>query len=252
MSKVAAFLQNEVTVDRASTSNALEAHPKETAMNHAAIDLGGKESQICIRQPDGTIIEERKVPTRKLTELVMTWAPSRVVMETSAEAFKIADAALAAGHQVRVVPETLVRLLGVGEHGVKNDRRDAQQLSRASWQTDVPSVHIPSKLAREPKSICGARDVLVGTRTKLINNVRGWMRTRLWKLRGGTTGTFADRVRGHAAAVGEPFPEHTECQLRMLSVVVEETKAADKQLHSLAREHEVTRSESVGKSMSRT
>ena len=31
-------------------------------MNHVAIDLGGKESQICIRQPDGTIVEERKVP----------------------------------------------------------------------------------------------------------------------------------------------------------------------------------------------
>jgi hypothetical protein len=25
-------------------------------MNHVAVDLGGKESQICIRQPDGTII----------------------------------------------------------------------------------------------------------------------------------------------------------------------------------------------------
>ena len=113
-------------------------------MNHVAIDLGGKESQICIRHPDGAIVEERKVPTRKLTELVSTWPASRVVMETSAEAFRIADAALAAGHQVRVVPGTLVRLLGVGDRGVKNDKRDAQQLSKASWQTDVPSVHIPS------------------------------------------------------------------------------------------------------------
>ena len=112
-------------------------------MNHVAIDLGGKESQICIRQPDGAIVEERKVPTRKLTELVATWPASRVVMETSAEAFRIADAALAAGHQVRVVPATLVRLLGVGERGVKNDQRDAQQLSKASWQTDVPSVRNP-------------------------------------------------------------------------------------------------------------
>ena len=210
-------------------------------MNHAAIDLGGKESQICIRQPDGAIIEERKVPTRKLTELVATWAPSRVVMETSAEAFKIADAAIAAGHQVRVVPGTLVRLLGVGERGVKNDQRDAQQLSKASWQTDVPSVHIPSKPARELKSICGARDVLVGTRTKLINNVRGWLRTQLWKLRSGTTGTFADRVRGHATALGEVLPEHIERQLRMLAVVVEEVKAADKQLQKLASEHQVCR-----------
>jgi Transposase len=171
-SKVAAFPRNEVTVDRASDSHALEAHRKEDSHEHVAIDLGGKESQICIRQPDGTIIEERKVPTRKLTELVTTWAPSRVVMETSAEAFKVADTALAAGHQVRVVPATLVRLLGVGERGVKNDQRDAQQLSKASWQTDMPSVHIPSKPARELKSICGARDVLVGTRTKLSNNVR--------------------------------------------------------------------------------
>ena len=210
-------------------------------MNHAAIDLGGKESQICIRQPDGTIIEERKFPTRKLTELVAMWAPSWVVMETSAEAFRIADAAIAAGHQVRVVPGTLVRLLGVGERGIKNDQRDAQQLSKASWQTDVPSVHIPSQLARELKSICGARDVLVGTRTKLINNVKGWMRTQLWKLPGGTTSTFADRVRGHAASLGEPLPEHIERQLRVLAVVVEEVKAADKQLQKLAGEHEVCR-----------
>jgi hypothetical protein len=83
-------------------------------------------------------------------------------METSAEAFRIADAAIAAGHQVRVVPGTLVRLLGVGERGVKNAQRDAQHLSKASWQTDVPSVHIPSKSARELTSICGARDLLVG------------------------------------------------------------------------------------------
>lgn len=210
-------------------------------MNHAAIDLGGRESQICIRQPDGTIVEERKYPTRKLTELVATWKPSRVVMETSAEAFRIADAAIAAGHQVRVVPSTLSRLLGVGDRGVKNDQRDAQHLSKASWQTDVPSVHIPSKSARELKSICGARDVLVGTRTKLTNNVRGWMRTQLWKIRGGSVNTFADRVRGHAESVGEPLPEHIERQLRLLSVVIEETKAADKQLKKLAEQHEVCR-----------
>ena len=109
-------------------------------MNHVAIDLGGKESQICIRQPDGKIVEERKVPTRKLPEVVATWPASRVVMETSAEAFRVADAAIAAGHQVRVVPGTLVRLLGVGERGIKTDQRDAQQLSKASWQTDVSTT----------------------------------------------------------------------------------------------------------------
>ena len=84
-------------------------------MNHAAIDLGGKESQICIRQPDGTIIEERKVPTRKLAELMATWAPSRVVMETSAEAFKVADAALAVPTPEHYLP--LLYVLGTQQPG---------------------------------------------------------------------------------------------------------------------------------------
>ena len=45
-------------------------------MQHAAIDLGSKESQICIRQPDGAIVEQRELATRKLAELVKTWPTS--------------------------------------------------------------------------------------------------------------------------------------------------------------------------------
>jgi transposase len=210
-------------------------------MQHAAIDLGSKESQICIRQPDGAIVEERKHPTRKLTELVKTWPISRVVMEASAEAFKIADAALAAGHQVRVVPGTLVRLLGVGERGVKNDQRDARQLSKASWQTDVPSVHIPSQAARELKSICGARDVLVEMQRNLSNNVRGWLRTQLWKLPSGKMTTLPERLRTHAQASQRVLPEHIERQLTMLTQVTEQVQAANKQARRLAAQHPVCR-----------
>jgi transposase len=208
-------------------------------MQHAAIDLGSRESQICIRQPDGAIVEERKHPTRKLPELFKTWPASRVVMEASAEAFKIADAALAAGHQVRVVPGTLVRLLGVGERGVKNDQKDARQLSKASWQTDVPSVHIPSSAARELKSICGARDVLVATQRNLSNNVRGWLRTQLWKPPGGTMVTLPERLRTHARTSGRELPEHIERQLTMLTQVTEQVQAANKQARRLAKEHPV-------------
>jgi transposase len=210
-------------------------------VNHAAIDLGSKESQICIRRPDGSILDEGKHPTKKLPELMSSWPPSRVVMETSAEAFKVADAAIAAGHEVRVVPATLVRLLGVGSRGVKNDERDAQHLSEASLRVNVPSVHIPSPQSRELRSVCGARDILVATRTRLINNVRGWMRTQLWKVRGGGSGTFADRVRGHASAIGVALPEHVERQLRTLTAVHEEVKAADQQLRKIAGELDVCR-----------
>jgi transposase len=210
-------------------------------VNHAAIDLGSKESQICIRNADGTIALEKKVPTRKLVDLVTTWSPSRVVLEASAEAFRVADAAKAAGHQVRVVPGKLVRLLGVGDRGIKNDERDARQLSKASWQTDVPSVHIPSHEARELKSICGARDILVETQTKIVNNIRGWMRTQLWRIRPGKTSTLPERIRGHAESSGSPLPEHIERQVQMLETVMEQVKAADKHVQRIAKEHLVCR-----------
>jgi transposase len=142
-------------------------------MEHLAIDLGGKESQICVRSSDGQIVEERRCRTATLPAYLATRPRSRVVVETCSEAFGIADAALSIGHEVRVVPGTLVRSLGVGARRVKTDRRDAQVLSEVSCRIDLPSVHVPSRQARERKTMCGMREALVGARTKLVNTVRG-------------------------------------------------------------------------------
>jgi transposase len=182
-----------------------------------------------------------KHPTRKLTGLVQTWPHSRVILETSSEAFRIADAVKAAGHEVRVVPATLVRMLGVGERGVKNDRKDAQQLSQASWRTDLPSVHIPSRESRELKSLCGARDLLVSTQRNLSNNVRGWLRTQLWRLPGGKMKTLPERVRAHATMLTTTLPEHVERQLQTLTLVTEQVEAATKQVAKLAAAHPICR-----------
>lgn len=208
-------------------------------MQHVAIDLGSRESQICVRGPDGSILEEKRYATRKLPELIRSWDKSRVILETSAEAFRIADAAKAAGHEVRVVPATMVRLLGVAERGVKNDRRDAQQLSQASWRTDLPSVHIPSAESRELKSLCGARDLLVATQRNLSNNIRGWLRTQLWKLPGGKMKSLPERTRAHAASQGTALPEHVERQLQTLTLVTEQVEAANKQAKKLAECHPI-------------
>ena len=210
-------------------------------MDHVAIDLGSQESQVCVRRADGTIVDERKVPTRKLSKLMASWAPSRVILETCSEAFHLADAAKALGHDVRVVPATMVRTLGVGARGVKTDRRDAQVLSEVSCRIELPSVHVPSALARELKSMCGAREALVETRTKLINNVRGWTRTQLWRIKKGSTGSFAARVRGHAVALALPLPTHIERQLVVIETVHEQIKAADQQVTQTATEHTICR-----------
>jgi transposase len=166
--------------------SALEAQQKEAAMQHVAIDLGGRESQICARSAQGEILLECKVPTAKLADYLKGQEPSRVVLETCAEAFRIADIALQCEHDVRVVPATLVRSLGVGARGVKTDRRDAQVLSEVSCRIELPSVHVPTDLARQRRSMCGMREELIRARTAIINCARGWARTQLLKVRSGT------------------------------------------------------------------
>jgi transposase len=131
-------------------------------MNHVAIDLGGRESQICVRGADGTILEEKRHATRSLDKLMKQWPPSRIILETSAEAFRVADAAKAAGHEVRVVAATLVKTLGVGARGIKTDQRDARTLSEVSCRIDLPSVHIPTtardrSARRPPGGRCSSR-----------------------------------------------------------------------------------------------
>jgi transposase len=208
-------------------------------MEHVAIDLGGRESQICARSADGTIIDERRYATSELKHYLAKRAPSRVVVETSAEAFAVADAALKLGHEVRVVPGTLVRSLGVGARRTKTDRRDAQILSEVSCRIDLPSVHVPSALSRRRKTICGMRTGLVHSRTLLINTVHGWLRgLGQGVLRSGTTETFAQRVKKH---LGDELPSYVGRQLEVIEHLNEQIAQADADLTKLAEKDDECR-----------
>jgi transposase len=208
-------------------------------MEHLAIDLGGKESQICVRGSDGQIVDERRCRTAALPAYLASRPQSRVVVETCSEAFRIADVALIIGHEVRVVPATLVRTLGVGARRLKTDRRDARTLSEVSCRIDLPSVHVPSRQARERKTMCGMREALVGARTKLVNTVRGWLRAEGRRPRSGQLSTFAARVR--AVYADTTLPSYVERQLRTLEALNKEIAEADRDLMTTAKADRVAR-----------
>lgn len=199
-------------------------------MNHCAIDLGGRKSQICVRSPDGELLFEGRYETASLPDFLRELPSSRVIVETAAEAFRIADAAKEAGHQVRVVPATLVRTLGVGARKTKTDRRDAQVLSEVSCRIDLPSVHIPSSRSREWKTICGMHDALVSSRTKLINNLRGWARGQGLRIRPGTAETFAARMKEI-----ESLPDYVAAQVDTLAELNEKVQQSDQRIEALAK-----------------
>ena len=204
-------------------------------MDHVAIDLGSRKSQICVRNTEGEIVDERRWETWELPRYLAERPKSRVVMETGAEAFGIADAVRALGHEVRIVPAAMVRTFGVGARRTKTDQRDARALSEVSCRIDLPSVHIPGKASRERKAFCGMRDALVGARTKVINTVRGWLRTQGRHPGKGSSPTFATRVR---ALYGEQLPSYVERQLQIVEVLTTQIQLADQELNKQAEADE--------------
>ena len=203
-------------------------------MDHCAIDLGGRKSQICVRSPNGDVRFEGSYDTQSLPDFLRAIPRSRVIVETTAEAFRIADSAKMAGHEIRVVSATLVRSLGVGARRTKTDRRDARVLSEVSCRIDLPSVHIPSARSREWKTICGMHDALVNARTKLINNLRGWLRGQGLRLRKGQAETFAERL----GEVG-PLPDYVAAQLHALRELSDRVRASENRIEELATNDEL-------------
>ena len=200
-------------------------------MDHVAIDLGAKKSQICVRDADGRIVEERRWPTGDLESYLASRPTSRVVVETCAEAFSVADGARRLGHETRVVPATLVKTLGVGARRLKTDQRDARALSEVSCRIDLPSVHIPTSESRDRKSMCGMREALVGARTKVINTIRGWLRSRGRRIERGGRASFRQRVE---AAWDGPVPSYVNRQLQVLDVLNDHIADADAEVKSWA------------------
>jgi len=210
-------------------------------VEHIAIDLGGRNSQVCIRNAAGQVVHEKRCPTSALKAFLADRPESRVVVETCAEAFSIADAALAHGHEVRVVPATLVRSLGVGARRTKTDKRDAQVLSEVSSRIDLPSVHVPSQEARQRKTLCGMREGLVQARTQLINSVRGWLRTQGHRIRSGETRSFALRVRIHFKQASLQLPRCVERQLTVVEQLSSSIQEATDELEAAAKKDETCR-----------
>lgn len=210
-------------------------------MNHIGIDIGGRESQICITQADGKIVGEHRWATAAIGEYLTGLERCRVVVETCAESFRIADTVMDLGHEIRVVPGTLVRTLGVGARGLKTDRRDAQALAKASTYVDLPSVHIPSANARQWRSLLTARQSLVTARTQLVNSTRGIMRTFVSREPSGAPEQFPDRVRKHLIKHLGHVPLYVDSQLAAIATLTTSITTLTQQIAEVASHEPVCR-----------
>jgi hypothetical protein len=235
LDEVAGSLADELTISRRSGTSALEAQNKGASHGPLCDRFRWKEipalhSQSGGSDPAGVALRHRRF-AGTAPRAAESFESDR---RDDGGGVHIADPALAAGHQVCVVPATLVRSLGVGSRGVKTDRRDAQILSEVSCRIDFPSVHITSARSREWKTICSVQDVLTSSRTKLINNVRGWMRAQGFRTPQWLHGIVLQTTAGNRTSA-----QLHRSAARAIDAVSQQIAASEKRLESLANNDEI-------------
>jgi len=165
-------------------------------MRNVALDLGAKKTCFC-EVRGGVVVARRTV--RSLDELEDLIGPgmpqAAVAIEACREAWVVHAQLQRWGHHPLLVDTTRVRRIGVGEHGRKTDRIDAEKLARALERGELPLAHVLSPSRQMLRHELAVRGALVQTRSQYIATVRGIARATGSKLPSCEARYFAQRVR---------------------------------------------------------
>lgn len=204
-------------------------------MEHIGIDLGAMHCHVVVVSSGGQEQQRDEVATGRLPAWLAGRPPSHVVMETCTQSSAMARAAMVAGHDTRVVPGRLVRLLGVGARGIKTDYRDAEALARASLHNpDLPSVHLRSDRSFHRRELLTARWQLLKARKSIAVSIKSWLRARLVRLTGrASSKAFSEAVRKVALEHPDGLPRPVEMLLETFEHLCEQVDKLDEQIEAL-------------------
>jgi transposase len=168
-----------------------------TGQTTIGCDLGDRWSEVCVLAADGTVQERARVRTtpegvRKFYE---GRNAARVVIEVGTHSPWVARLLKELGHEALVANPRRVRLVYASR--TKHDRLDAEALARLG-RID-PSLLSPvihrGPSTRADLAIIRARDELVQVRSKLVNHVRGVVKSSGSRLPPCEAESFHRRVR---------------------------------------------------------
>ena len=163
------------------------------------IDLGDRHSHLClIDTPSGEVIEEGRIPTnpKGFERRFSGCEPMRVAVEAGTHSPWVSRLLERCGHEVLVANARKLRLIYA--EGKKNDKLDAENLARLA-RLD-PKLLSPLEHRGETSqahiALVRSREALVGSRTKLVNHVRGAVKSFGARLPGCSAKNFHVKARG--------------------------------------------------------
>jgi len=166
------------------------------------VDLGDRKSHICEIDESAQIVKETSIPTTQdgVEGYFAGRESCRVVLEAGTHSPWFSRQVKALGHEDVVANPS--KLYGKQRRTKRNDRSDARYLARqgrADIELLYPIQHRGAE-AQEHLALIRARDQLVRARTKLINHVRGAVKSVGGRIRKCSAEAFAARARHEVPA----------------------------------------------------
>jgi len=139
------------------------------------IDLGDKSHRYCMLDEAGEVVMEGEVSStvESLKKMFSRMAPARIALEAGTQSAWVSRELEAWGHEVLVGNARKLRMIYASDQ--KTDERDAEMLARIARFDPklLGPIHHRDEQAQHDLAILKARDILVRTRTHMINHVRG-------------------------------------------------------------------------------
>jgi len=202
----------------------------------AGIDIGDRYSHLCLLDTEsGETIEEGRIPTSRsaFERRFSGTKPMCIAIETGTHSPWISRLLKECGHEVLVANARKLRLIYAD--GKKNDKVDAEKLARLA-RLD-PKLLAPIQHRGESSQAhlaqLRSRDALVGVRTKLINHVRGAVKSFGARLPKCTAESFHKKV---ADSLPRELVSALEPILQSIASLTERIREYDRRLENVAEE----------------
>jgi len=188
------------------------------------MDLGDKKHQVCILDKAGKIIAAEGIDNNRttVTKFFKRYRGAVVAMETGTHSRWVSQVAEAEGLEVLVGNARKLRM--IWESRQKSDPRDAVMLARiARFDRELlcPIRHRGEQVQMDLE-IIRARDLLVRERTRMVNHVRGVVKSMGERLAASSTASF-----GHKVKIPEALNEGMQPMLEMIRELTKKIRAYD-------------------------
>ena len=173
------------------------------------LDLGDKYNQYRVLATDGEADQEGRIRTTSeaLRGCFSSLEACRIALEAGTHSPWVSRLLTGLGHEVIVANPRKLRL--IYENHDKCDQVEARYLTRVARMdpTLLAPLHHRGAVAQADLAILRARDSLVTARTKLVNHVRGAVKSFGGRLPTGSTHAFAKKVSAHVPEKLKPALE---------------------------------------------